>query len=803
MDEKTLKMLEWPRVVELLAERAATEGGKERCKAIEIHTDLDAVSHALRLTTEAKDLLRETQTFPMGGIQDLRGAIRRLDQGADLDGHELTAIAHTLVAARRLKSFLGDHDEEFPALAELAVPIVPLPKLTDEILRCFDPSGEVADHASPELGAIRRKLHEAQGEIRTRLQRMLRSHAGALQETIITMRGERFVLPVRSDAKGQVPGIVHDQSSTGMTLFIEPMAVVDLNNQVAKAHLDERDEIARILARLTQLVAANSEEIRWTVEAVAEIDFTYAKARLSMALDGHHPRLDREGATVLYGARHPLLVARGLSPETKSAKVVPIDVGVGDRHQVVVITGPNTGGKTVTLKTLGLVTLMAQAGMHPPVAPGSQVAVFRKVFADIGDEQSLQQNLSTFSGHMRNIIRITTYADHRTLVLLDELGAGTDPQEGAALARALIDVFIERGSRLVATTHYGELKLLAYEKPGIINASVEFDVKSLSPTYRLLMGVPGQSNAITIASALGLPPVVAASAKEYLRQGKDDAAEVIARLEAEQHAASVARADADRKLAEAERMRAEYEAKLANWSQERKDLREKARDSLNQELESARAEIASVTRELQGARTAQTAQKAHDRISKLKHRMQQKPERAANTVNARTLLVGDRVFLPRLNQTGVVQSLPDSGGEVVLQIGIMKVTAKLAELQPEPKGGDKGGKFTSAKASTPTPQPFKPSKKAGRGGSEEPTRQAGMELDLRGMMVHEAITELDNFLDTAMEADLKQVWIIHGGGTGALRKGIREHLRTSPYAATFRSGEHGEGGDGVTVVQLA
>ncbi|HEY9898085.1 MAG TPA: endonuclease MutS2 [Pantanalinema sp.] len=801
MDEKTLKMLEWPRVVELLCERATTESGKDRCRAIEIHTDLDAVSHALRLTTEARGLLIETQTFPMGGLQDLRGAIRRLDQGADLDGHELTAIAHTLVAARRLKSFLSDHDEEFPALAELGVPIVPLPKLTDEILRCFDPSGEVADHASPALGAIRRKLHETQGEIRTRLQRMLRSHANALQETIITMRGERFVLPVRSDAKGQVPGIVHDQSSTGMTLFIEPMAVVDLNNQVTKAHLDERDEIARILARLTQLVSANSEEIRWTMEAVAEIDFTYAKARLSMALDGHHPRLDREGATVVYGARHPLLVARGLSSETKGAKVVPIDVGVGDRHQVVVITGPNTGGKTVTLKTLGLVTLMTQAGLHPPVAPGSQVAVFRKVFADIGDEQSLQQNLSTFSGHMRNIIRITTYADHRTLVLLDELGAGTDPQEGAALARALIDVFIERGSRLVATTHYGELKLLAYEKSGIINASVEFDVKSLSPTYRLLMGVPGQSNAITIASALGLPPVVAASAKEYLSRGKDDAAEVISRLEAEQHAAAVARADADRKLAEAERMRAEYEAKLANWSQERKDLREKARDALDQELESARAEIASVTRELQGARTAQTAQKAHDRISKLKHRMQ-KTERPANTVNARTLLVGDRVFLPRLNQTGIVQSLPDASGEVVLQIGIMKVTARLAELQIEPKGGDKGAKAAS-KASAPEPQAFKPSRKAGRSGAEEPGRQAGMEIDLRGMMVHEAITELENFLDTAMEADLKSVWIIHGAGTGALRKGIRDHLRTSPYAASFRPGGHGEGGDGVTVVQLS
>lgn len=778
MDEKSLTMLEWPRVVDLLAERAATAPGRDRARDLAIETDLEAVSHALRLTTEARDLVQDVKGLPLGGIHDLRGPIRRLDQGADLDGAELLAIADTLAAARRLKSLLAEHDQEYPAVFELSVPIVLLPKLIDEIRRCFDPSGEIADQASPELSAIRHGLHRSQSEVRERLQRMLRSHADALQEAIVTMRGDRFVLPVRSDAKGQVPGIVHDQSATGMTLFIEPLSVLELNNKLAKLRLDERDEIARILARLTDAVRAHSEEIRWTIDALAEIDFTAAKARLAEDLGGQAPRLDREGHTQLYGARHPLLVARG-------GKVVPIDVGVGDRHEAVVITGPNTGGKTVTLKTLGLVTLMTQAGLHPPVAPGSQVAVFRTVAADIGDEQSLQQNLSTFSGHMRNLIRILSRADHRTLVLLDELGAGTDPQEGAALARALIDELLARGSRLVATTHYGELKLLAYERSGVVNASVEFDLKTLAPTYRLLMGVPGQSNAITIASALGLPPEVARSARDYLKQGKTDATEVVERLEREQAAAVRARAEADRRLAEADRLKQDYEAKLARWQQERQQLRDQTRETLEQELAAAREEIAAVTRELQGAPTAPVAQRAHDRLAKLKHRMR-KPERP--TQAPIRLLVGDRVFIPRLNQTGIVQAPPDAHGEVLLQVGIIKLTAKVSELQNAGK---------ESKPAKGKPEPTRAPRAA------EPGRQPGMEVDLRGMLVEEALDEVDRFLDAAVGANLGTVYLIHGGGTGALRKGVRDHLRSSPYVASYRPGAHGEGGDGVTVVQLA
>lgn len=788
MDDKTLTMLEWPRLRALLADRAATLAGRDRCGELAIHRDLEAVRHAQRLTTEARELLRDAESFPLGGIHDLRGPLRRLDQGAVLEGDALRAIADTAEAARRLKSFLASHDEEFPALAELGVPIVPLPRLVEAIRRCFDETGEVADAASAELAEIRRKLGASQGEIRSRLQRMLRTHADSLQEALITMRGERFVLPVRADAKSQVPGVVHDQSSSGMTLFIEPMAILDLNNQVARLKLSERDEIARILAMLTGLVREHGEELHWTIDALTEIDFTHAKARLSRDLDGTSPKLETDGTTLLYGARHPLLVARRLQ-DPQAPRVVPIDLALDDRHQILIITGPNTGGKTVSLKTLGLVTLMTQAGLHPPVDPGTRIAIFRQVFADIGDEQSLQQNLSTFSGHMKNLVRILQAADGRTLVLLDELGAGTDPQEGAALARAIIDELMRRDARLVATTHYGELKLLAYQRAGIANASAEFDLKTLSPTYRLLMGVPGQSNAITIAAALGLPPKVAAEARAYLKGGRDDAAQVIERLESEQHAAIVARSEADRKLAEAERLRSEYEAKLATWSQERKELREQARQALAQELEAARSEIASVTRELQSQHSAPIAQKAHDRLAKLKHRML-KPERAASTLQGKQLLVGERVFVPRLNQHAVVQAPPTEAGEVLLQIGIMKITAKLHELQPEGAQSDREGRRSREL------QPFRARQ------TIQAERQPGMELDLRGWMVHEALGEIEGFLDAAVRADLKQVQLIHGGGTGALRKGVRDYLRTSPYVAAFRPGEQGEGGDGVTVVQL-
>ena len=788
MDTKTLNVLEWARVVERLVAEAATTAGKDRCRAIEFHTHLDGVSHALRLTTEADELIRLTGGFPLGGIRDVRPALRRVEQGADLDGPELLAIADTMDAARRIKTFMGEHAEAVPAFAELAVPLTPLPKLVSEIKRCFDLGGELSDDASPALHAVRQRIRQAQSGIRERLQRMLSTHAQHLQESLITVRGDRFVLPVRADAKSQVPGLVHDQSASGSTLYIEPMAVVELNNALTKARLDERDEIAKILERLTQLVLADLEEIHWTLDALAEIDFTVAKARLSRKLDARAPRLSRDGFTRLHAARHPLLAA---NEAEGGSKVVPIDIEVGGPVPVLLVTGPNTGGKTVSLKTLGLVTLMTQAGLHAPVADGSVVGLVRSIYADIGDEQSLAQSLSTFSGHMTNIIRILAQADRKSLVLLDEIGAGTDPQEGAVLARAIVEEFLKRGTRLVATTHYGELKLMAFETAGVRNASVEFDAASLRPTYRLLMGVPGQSNAVLIASRLGLPAEIVARSEELLQSSKDDAARIIGELETERHAAAIARREADAARSEAQRLKEAYEGKLGRWNETLHAMREKARKELDRELSEAREEITGAIRELQGSRTSATAQKSRDRLDRFAAAKAKaaKPKEPA----VRELMVGEKVFLPRLNQLGVVQTLPDANGELILQVGIMRVTAKASELAP--------AKDAPAAPSKPRAM-IKVAGPSSRASAPTSTREASMECDLRGMMAHEAIAEAEIFLDTALGHDIKAVTLIHGGGTGALRKALRDYLRESPYVASFRPGGAGEGGDGVTVVTL-
>jgi DNA mismatch repair protein MutS2 len=445
MDAKTLDVLEWQALKDLLATQASHALGRDRCGAIAIETHLDTVSQNLRLTGEASELLQIAGGMPTGGILDIRHPLKRAKAGAMLASDELLAIANTLKGGKRLKDFLAERKEDFPALWELGEPIAGLGELALEIEKSFDQAGEVADSASAELAAIRRKLRELQARVRQTLQRIISQQASALQDPIITLRGDRYVLPVRADAKSQVAGIVHDQSATGATLYIEPMAVLELNNSLKQAQLQERAEVERILFALSAAVAERHESLSGNIEALGELEFTQAKGRLARLMDASCPRLSRDGRIKLYKARHPLLVHR------LGAATVPIDVSVGDEHQVLLITGPNTGGKTVTLKTLGLCVLMTQAGLYPPVAPGSHVGLMRSVFADIGDEQSLEQSLSTFSGHLKNIIRILSHADDRTLVLFDELGAGTDPAEGAALGRAIVETLMAKGAKVVAT----------------------------------------------------------------------------------------------------------------------------------------------------------------------------------------------------------------------------------------------------------------------------------------------------------------------------------------------------------------
>jgi DNA mismatch repair protein MutS2 len=781
MDQKTLNVLEWPQVVELLAQQATNNMGRDRCHETPIHTKLDEVSAALRLTTECKDLLRVAGGMPLGGILDIRPAIKRADQGVTLNGEELLAIASTVRAGKVVKDFLSERQEAFPALYELAEPIATLGDLGHAIISTFDASGEVADSASAELGKIRNRIRESQSRVRQSLQRIISSNGNALQDPIITMRGDRYVLPVRADAHGAIPGIVHDQSASGATLYVEPIAVVEANNQLRQAMLAEKAEVERILAALTDKVRAHVEPLRWNCEALADIDCTHAKARLSQMLDGSAPRLNREGKTRLFKARHPLL-AYSLGKD-----VVPTDIAVGDPETVLLITGPNTGGKTVSLKTLGLATLMTQAGMHPPVEPGSQIGIVASIFADIGDEQSLAQSLSTFSGHMTNIIRILGAADHRTLVLLDELGAGTDPHEGAALARAIIEEFLKRGTRLVATTHYGELKMLHYQVPGIQNAAVEFDLETLSPTYRLIMGVSGQSNAVAIAERLGLTLDLVGRARELLENKATDTAEVMDKVIADRHHAAELLHRAEKASARAETMKREYEAKLEKWQAERRELEAKAKEKVEQQVRSAQGEIAAIIRELQASKNAPAAQKARDRLQKYdRYAAKTNAPKAGPAPKTEELTIGKTVFLPKLGQNGKVMTLPDNDGNMRVQVGSLTVTVNRRDVtlksgavlvDKEPPRKRTG---TIVLASAPT----------------------GLSCDLRGMLGHEAVAEADKYLDQAFGAQMKSVTLVHGAGSGALRNAIRDFLKDHPCVKSYRQGGPTEGGDGVTVVEF-
>ena len=782
MDQKTLNVLEWPQVVELLAQQATNHMGRDRCLGLTIHTKLDEVSAALRLTSECKDLLRVAGSIPLGGILDIRTALKRADQGVTLGSEDLLAIASTLRAGKQLKEFFIERQEDFPALFELAEPIATLGDLAHAITSAFDATGQVADSASAELAKLRNRIREAQSKVRQTLTRIISNHSGALQDPIVTMRGDRFVLPVRADAHGAIPGIVHDQSASGATLYVEPMAVVELNNQLKQAMLAEQAEIERILAALTEKVRAHVDPLRWNCEALADIDFTHAKARLSQILDATAPKLNREGQTRLFKARHPLL-AHALGKD-----VVPTDIAVGDPEDVLLITGPNTGGKTVSLKTLGLVTLMTQAGLHAPVDHGSQVGLVASIYADIGDEQSLAQSLSTFSGHMTNIIRILAHADHRTLVLLDELGAGTDPSEGAALARAIIEEFLKRGTRLVATTHYGELKMLHYQVPGIKNAAVEFDLETLSPTYRLIMGVSGQSNAVAIAERLGLDLGLIGRARELLENKATDTAAVMDKVIEDRHHAAELLHRAEKASKRAEQMKLEYEEKLARWQAEKRELEDKAKEKVEQQVRSAQGEIAAIIRELQGARSAPAAQKARDRLQKYDRYAAKKDQGKPGAPAPRTeeLTVGKTVFVPKLGQNGQVVTLPDSDGNLNVRVGIlnMKVNRKDITL--------KNGAVLVDKKDAPRKT----------GTIVLHSAPAGLSCDLRGMLAHEAVAEADKYLDQAYGSHLKSVTLVHGAGSGALRNAIREFLRESPVVASFRQGGPTEGGDGVTVVEL-
>ncbi|MDN4592864.1 endonuclease MutS2 [Polycladomyces subterraneus] len=785
MNRFMLNVLEYPRIREQVAEEASSSLGKERIAALEPTADAEEVSRRLAATAEGMDLLRLKGDVSLGGVRDIRPSLRRAEVGGLLNTNELLDIAGTVNAGRKLKNQVLQVDEEhpLPIIRGWIERIEGLRPLEEEITRRIDEQGEVSDHASPTLRQIRNQIRQVQREIRTTLEGILRNpgYQKMLQESLITLRNDRYVIPVKQEYRSAFGGIVHDQSASGSTLFIEPASVVTLNNRLRQWEMEEQREVERILRELTAQVAAHVDVLRQNVEALAELDLILAKARYARRIRGVCPRVETERVIRLKRARHPLIPIE---------KAVPIDITLGDPHQGIIITGPNTGGKTVCLKTVGLLALMTQAGLPIPADEGSSFPVFSGIFADIGDEQSIEQSLSTFSSHMTQIIRILKQADDHSLVLLDELGAGTDPTEGAALAIAILQDLLDEGCLVVATTHYSELKQFAHAHPGVTNASVEFDVRTLRPTYRLLVGVPGKSNAFAIAERLGLSTSIIEKAKAQLSTEEHRLEEMIAALSRDRAIAEEERKRAEALRQEAESLQRELKEKLSRWEEEKERLRESARREAQTIVSRARREAEDVLRQLrEWAKNRPDELKEHQLIEARKRLDNAVPEArpvaAATVAQQRNERIepGDEVMVLTVKQRGRV--LEDLGEEEYqVQVGIlkMKVHRRYLEKVKTKKPESESGVTTSYRSASNHVRP---------------------ELDLRGKMVEDALAEIDKYLDSAVVAGYQRVSLIHGKGTGALRTGVHQFLRRHPHVKGFRLGGPGEGGSGVTVVELA
>ena len=782
ISERTMRVLEFTRIREMLAEGALTEAGAEKCRTLVPMDDLAPVMDAQAETEEATVILHYVGGHPMAAFPDVRPALGICEKGGTLSAGMLLNVAELLRASRAARDALVTERENTPVLRGKAEGLFTARNLEKDITDAILSEDEIADRASSELMNIRRHLRGAQDRIKEKLNQMIHSSTiqKYLQDPIITMRGDRYVLPVKAEYRSSVPGLVHDQSSSGATLFIEPMAAVEMGNELKQWEVKEQQEIARILAALSAEVAPYADSMKETVELLAELDFIFAKGLLSRRFVCVQPKMNREGYLHIIRGRHPLI-----DPE----KVVPSTIWLGKEFNTLVVTGPNTGGKTVTLKTVGLLTLMAQAGLQVPADPGTELALFEQVFADIGDEQSIEQSLSTFSGHMTNIVRIMREVTPRDLVLFDELGAGTDPTEGAALAQSILTRLLHIGVRTMATTHYSELKIFALTTKGVENASVEFDVETLRPTYRLSIGVPGKSNAFEISRRLGLPENLIDAAKKLLSGDTVRFEDVIANAEyhrqvaeRERQIAQEAGKETIRLRDEAERLRREMEAK-------REQTLRKTREEAKRILEQARRESETVISELKKMKknasgdgsAAELRRRLEHGIDDLSEGLRQ--ETQEDTEAPATVKPGDRVRILTLGAEGTVLAEPDEKGEVSLQAGAMKFKAKLSQLRM----------IQASKA------PEKSTVKAKTGML---SRTVSSECDVRGMNLEEALSAVELYLDEAVLAGLNEVFIIHGKGTGILRSGIQQDLRKNKHVKSFRRGVYGEGEDGVTVVTL-
>jgi len=793
MNNKALSTLEYHTIIEMLASRAASPMGKQLASELVPMTYINDVQRAQKETSDALTTVLQKGSLPLGGIFNIRPALARALIGGTLLAEELMQVSESLYVVRKLITYgkpLGnaslEEENEPSCLLPYFEGLTLLDAMENEITRCIKPSGEIADNASVKLSDIRRSITVAHNKIRDALQSVIQSaqYKTMLQDAIVTQRGDRFCVPVKAEFRGSFPGMVHDQSSTGATVFMEPLSVVELNNKIKDLHFEEKREEERILQKLSALVAENADILEANLQQITHLDFVFAKAELSLAMKATEPKFNNRRFVHIRKGRHPLL-----NVDT----VVPTEIYLGGDFHMLLITGPNTGGKTVSLKTLGLFQLMGQAGLHIPAEENSELAIFDDVFADIGDEQSIAQSLSTFSSHMKNIVGILDGLSHNALVLLDELGAGTDPTEGAALAIAILQHLRARQIRTAVTTHYSELKLYALSMEGVENASCEFDVETLRPTYRLLIGIPGKSNAFAIAKRLGLPDGIIDEARQVLTQKDVRFEDVITDLEASKKAVLLEQERAQVYRREAEKLRADVarqEEKLRTQKEKMlQDAKREAMNTVQQARKDADEMITKMQKELQNAsqrEIEEAKRKMREGLAGLADGIGFMEEKPFRTPPA-NLRRGDKVFIHSMNQTATVSNPPNAAGEVQLQAGILKIKVHISDLTLEEEQPQALQKFAP---------------KAGSGGSKMKSLHISTEIDLRGMLPEEATDAADKYLDDAFLASLAHVTLIHGKGTGVVRNAIHAMLKRHPHVKEYRLGKYGEGEAGVTVVAL-
>ncbi|HSJ90392.1 MAG TPA: endonuclease MutS2, partial [Anaerolineales bacterium] len=800
----TLNVLEYPKILERLVAFCDFSASMELARRLEPTDSYDLATARLEETREARKLFATNDNIGIGGAHDIRPAADLAARGGVLDPQQLLDIKSTLISSRELKKSLERKTNEYPRLAHITQGLAESHGMVEAISRVLSDRGEVLDSASPKLATLRREIKVAHDRLMSRLQRYLTESANKLQEPIITQRDGRYVIPLRAEFKGQIKAVVHDQSSSGATLFVEPLPIVELNNAMRELQLQERDEERRILYELSAQIAEHRDELVYGLENLAMLDLIFAKAKYAEELKASEPLLHKveskkhkneEQSTVhhlpsirLMQARHPLL---------NSATVVPIDVDPKPGTRAIVITGPNTGGKTVSLKTVGLFALMAQSGLHLPAQSGSELPLFHAVYADIGDEQSIEQSLSTFSGHITNIIRILQQIDERSLVIFDELGAGTDPQEGAALARAILKFLLETGCTTLVATHYPELKTFAHSTEGVVNASLEFDIKTLRPTYHLTIGLPGRSNALLIAQRLGLPQPIIDSAKAEINPEDLRADKLLDDIRKERNRTSRERQKLEKARERLEVQTKELEKRLEKIEDERRDVLAKARAEGELEVAVLKRNIDSLKSQLKKAKQPLDAIKTiEEKIEEIEEKVEAPVERRrtidrAQSMIHRPLSLGERVIVSTLGTEGVVTALGESDAEV--QVGSLRVRARLVDLVR------KGQEEENPEQQEERKQIAEGSGRAALSGTKSP----GLELNLRGKLVEEGLEELERYLERAFSAGLLFVRIVHGKGTGRMREAVRNALKQSSYVTSFEEPKENEGGSGVTVAKIA